>query len=105
MLTGDESAATEAPGAAIVGIFAHSDNPEEKRLFSRSFSPHFFIFNKISSFAKNTWRYHLNLLCGKPMTKTVYLGIELVKNKIIVLSFIELLVLDPKQSINMKVDE
>ena len=39
------------------------------------------------------------------MTKTVYLGIELVKNKIIVLSFIELLVLDPKQSINMKDDE
>ena len=39
------------------------------------------------------------------MTKTVYLGIDLVKNKIIVLSFIELLVLDPKQSINMKVDE
>ena len=39
------------------------------------------------------------------MTKTVYLGIDLVKNKIIVLSFIELLVLDPKQSINMKDDE
>ena len=105
MLTGDESAATEAPGAARVDTFAHSDNPEEKRLFSRSFSPHFFIFNKISSFAKNTWRYHLNLLCGKPMAKTVYLGVDLVKKEIIVLSFIELLVLDPKQSINMKDDE
>ena len=72
--------------------------------FREAFSP-FFIFNKISSFAKKTWRYHLNLLCGKPMAKTVYLGVELVKNEIIVLSFIELLVLDPKQSINMKVDE
>ena len=39
------------------------------------------------------------------MAKTVYLGVELVKNEIIVLSFIELLVLDPKQSINMKDDE
>ena len=65
----------------------------------------YLILYKICSFVKNKGVLSFKFIMWKTLGKMVYLGVDLVKNEIIVLSFIELLVLDPKQSINMKDDE
>ena len=107
VLSGDESAATQEFGAEPIDTFEHLDHPEERqrRLFSRSFSPPIFHFQQDFFLCQKYMALSFKFIMWKTLGKMVYLGVDLVKNEIIVLSFIELLVLDPKQSINMKDDE